>query len=122
MAKDLAIDLGADRPGRLAAACEALGAARVNIQGMCEVEGKLHILVENPTKARAAVEKVGFGVTAQPNVLVSRLANRPGQAGRFLRKLADANVNVQFAYLASGVRLVVGVNNLARAQRAARKR
>jgi len=122
MAKDLAIDLGVDRPGRLAAACEALGAAKVNIEGLCEIAGKLHVLVERPAKARAAVEKAGFRVTEQPNVLVKKLVNRPGQSGRFLRSLAEAGVNVEFAYLATGVQLVVGVDNLAKAQRAARRR
>ncbi len=120
MAKDLAVALGTDRPGRLAAACEALGAAGVNIQGLCEVEGTLHVLVENLPKARAAAEKAGFRAKAEPDVVIRKLANRPGQAGRFLKKLAEADVNVRFAYLASGVRLVVGVNNLARARKAAR--
>lgn len=122
MAKDLTIDLGEDRPGMFARAAEALGAAKVNIEGLCEVSGQLHVLVNSTAKAKVAVEKAGFRVTGERDVIVQKLINRPGAGGRLLRRLADAGVNVEFSYLATGNRLVVGVNDLKAAQKAAKKR
>src|SRR5712691_2087991 len=117
MAKDLTVDLGEDRPGRLATACEALGSAKVNIDGLCEAGGQLHLLVASPAKAKKAIEKAGFRVTGEHDVIVRKVVNRPGQGGRVLRALADADVNVEFAYMAAGTRLVVGVNDLSMARR-----
>ena len=117
MAKDLTVDLGEDRPGRLAAACEALGSAKVNIDGLCEAGGQLHLLVASPAKAKKAIEKAGFRVTGEHDVIVRKVVNRPGQGGRVLRALAGADVNVEFAYMATGTRLVVGVNDLSKARR-----
>ena len=117
MAKDLTVDLGEDRPGRLATACEALGSAKVNIDGLCEAGGQLHLLVASPAKAKKAIEKAGFRVTGEQDVIVRKVINRPGQGGRVLRALADADVNVEFAYMATGTRLVVGVNDLSKARR-----
>jgi hypothetical protein len=122
MAKDLTIDLGEDRPGTLARASEALGAAKVNIDGLAGAGGQLHMLVNSPAKAKAAVEKAGFRVTGERDVLVVKVLNRPGQAGKLLRRLADAGVNIEFSYMATGTRLVVAVNDLKAAQKAAKKR
>lgn len=117
MVKDLTVDLREDRPGRLASVCDALGSAKINIDGLSEAEGQLHVLVASPAKAKKAIEKAGFSVTGEHDVIVHKLVNRPGQAGRVLRTLADADVNVGFAYMATGVRLVVGVNDLSKARR-----
>ena len=60
MTKDLTVDLGEDRPGMFAKAAEALGVAKANIEGFCEVGGQLHVLVNNAARAKAALEKAGF--------------------------------------------------------------
>ena len=122
MAKDLTVDLGEDRPGMLAAACEALGSAKVNIDGLGEAGGQLHLLVASTARAKKAIEKAGFRVTGERDVIVRKVVNRPGQAGRILRAIADAGINVEFAYLATATRLVVGVNDLPKARRALAKR
>lgn len=99
MAKNLTVDLGEDRPGRLATACEALGSAKVNIDGLCEAGGQLHLLVASPAKAKKAIEKAGLRVAGEHDVIVRKVVNRPGQGGRVLRALADADINVEFAYI-----------------------
>ena len=122
MAKDLTVDLGVDRPGMFAKAAEALGAAKVNVEGFCEVGGQLHLLVNSPARAKTALSKAGFQVTAERDVLVQKLLNRPGTGGRALRRLADAGVNVEYAYMATGTRMVTAVSDMKAAQKAARKR
>jgi len=55
-----------NRPGTLADAAEALGRAGVNIAGGCGFpaagEGIFHVLVEDPTTARRALEAAGMEV------------------------------------------------------------
>ena len=40
------------------------------------------------------------------------LEDRPGALGETARKIADAGVNIELAYLATGTRLVVGAADL----------
>jgi hypothetical protein len=122
MAKDLSVDLGEDRPGMLAKAAEALGAAKVNIEGFSEAGGHLHVLVNSPARAKTVLTKAGFQVTGERDVIVEKLVNRPGTAGRLLRRWADAGVNIEFSYVATGTRLVAAVSDMKAAKKAAAKR
>ena len=65
MAKDLTIALE-DRAGILAELGEALGGAGINIEGFCgyrsEGTGIVHLLVEDASAARGALEGAGFEV------------------------------------------------------------
>lgn len=65
MPKDLTIIL-TNRPGTLADAAEALGRAGVNIRGGCGFpaggEGIFHVLVDDPSAARAALSEAGLEV------------------------------------------------------------
>ncbi|UCF60622.1 MAG: ACT domain-containing protein [Anaerolineaceae bacterium] len=119
MAKDLTVILE-DRPGTLADLGEALGAAGINIDGMCgipcEGKGVIHILVEDAAGARGALEAGGFEVSAEREVLLLEVENRPGSLGETARKIANAGVNIETVYVASNNRLVVGVDNLEQAR------
>lgn len=119
MAKDLTVILE-DRPGTLADLGEALGAAGINIDGMCgipcEGKGAIHILVEDAAGARGALEAGGFEVSAEREVLLLEVENRPGSLGETARKIANAGVNIETVYVASNNRLVVGVDNLEQAR------
>lgn len=112
MAQDLTISLGEDRPGALASALEAIGGAGINVDGVCEVEGTLHVLVEDLAGARGAVEQAGFEFRAQRDVVVIAVEDRPGEGGRLLRRIAEAGINVEFAYVATNTRLVIGTSNV----------
>jgi hypothetical protein len=119
MAKDLTLVLD-DRPGSLAGLGEALGRAGVNIDGVCGVtvggKGEIHILVEDAAGARRALESEHIRVTGERDVLVLKAEDRPGELGRMARKLADAGVSIQLAYMATSTRIVFGVDNLEKAR------
>ena len=104
---DLGINLREDRPGQIARAAEALSKARINADGLAEIEGTLHVLTKKSDKAKRALEAAGFRVREQP-VVVLNLENRPGRAAGIFRRIADAGLNVSFSYLAAGYSLVIG--------------
>jgi len=121
MAKDLQVELE-DRPGTLAQLGEALGRAGVNIEGLCAVpvqgRGWVHVLVEDAGAARQALEGAGIRVTGEREVVVLDVVDQPGTLGSVARKLADAGVNIDWAYLATRTRLVLAVSDLDRARSA----
>jgi hypothetical protein len=107
---ELIVNLQEDRPGMLAKATEAIAGKEINMGGCAEFEGILHVLTENVAGARRALEGAGFRVREQPVVVIG-MEDRPGVAARIFRRIADAHVNVNFAYLAAGNRLVIGSDN-----------
>ena len=121
MPKDLTVILD-DRPGSLAKMGEALGRAGVNIDGVCGVtvggRGEIHILVEDAAKARRALEAEHIQVSGEHEVLVLDAEDRPGVLGSITRRMADAGVNIQLAYMATSTRLVFGVDDLKKARAA----
>ena len=121
MVKDLTVILS-DRPGTLADMGEILGKAGINIEGICATtkngEGAIHILVEDSAGARQALKAKGIEVTAEREVLVKEIEDRPGILGEVARKLANAGVNIEVVYLATKTRLIIGVDNLEKARSA----
>lgn len=111
MATDLTVALF-HRPGTLAAASAALGAAGINIDGqcayVCEGQGVYHLLVAEPMTAQRALLDAGFEILAERRVLVVALEDRPGATAELLRRAADQGVNIELAYLAADGRLVLG--------------
>lgn len=102
------------KPGTLADLGEVLGKAEVNIDGICGVpckgEGLLHILVQDPELTRRVLDEAGFEITAERQVLLVDVINRPGELGGIARRLADANLNVDLLYLTASMDLVIGVD------------
>jgi len=124
VATDLTVRMQ-DRPGELARLGEALGAAGVNIEGVCGVaaggEGVIHVLVEDAATARAALESAGIAVESQSDAIVLDLsadAATPGALGRIARAVADAGVNVVAAYVATNNRGVMVTSDNAKARAA----
>jgi hypothetical protein len=119
MAKDLAIVLE-DRPGTLAELGEALGKASVNIDGLCglpcEGKGIIHVLVEDATGARRALEDAGLAVSSEREVLLLESEDRPGSLGEVARKMASSGVNIDLIYKATQTKLVIGVDDLEKAR------
>src|SRR5689334_17722137 len=96
MSTDLRVVMD-DQPGGLADIGEALGAAGVNIQGLCGVTyqgvGIIHILVEDAAAARSALEGAGMDVEGETDVIVGDMpgdVDKPGIMGAMARKIADA--------------------------------
>jgi hypothetical protein len=121
MAKDLTVHLE-DRPGTLAELGEALGGASINIDGMCgfvyDGRGVFHILTEDAAGARRALEDAGLEVSAERDVLLFEAEDRPGMLGEVARKIANAGVNVDLLYKATQTKLVIGADDLEKAQSA----
>jgi hypothetical protein len=121
MATDLTLHL-VDQPGAMAGACEALGAAGVNIVGCCcypaGAAGQLHLLVEDAEAAHAALRSAGYHVVQDRAVVVHELEDIPGSAGAALRRVADAGANLELVYLATATRLVIGADDLEAARTA----
>jgi hypothetical protein len=106
--------------GTLAQLTEALSQAGINVQGCCGQqfgpEGIIHLLVEDAAGARGAAEEAGFTVRLEREVLVAPIEDRPGGLSRLLGPLADAGINADLLYLATDSRVVIGVEDLERAQ------
>jgi hypothetical protein len=122
MSTDLRLTME-DQPGGLADLGEALGAAGINIQGLCGVThqgiGIIHVLVDDAAAARRALEGAGITVEGESEVIVGELpkdVDKPGTIGAMARKVADAGVNVTVAYLATGNRVVIGTTDNAKAR------
>jgi hypothetical protein len=115
MATNLTITID-DRPGVLAELGEALGGAGVNIEGFCGYAsggtGTLHLLFEDASGARAALEGAGLQIQDERDVLVVDIEDRPGALGVIARRVASADVSLDLAYLATNTRLVLGAPDL----------
>ena len=121
MASDLKVDLP-DQPGSLSQLGEALGNAGINIDGVCGVASSdsrhVHLLVEDPEAARAALTDAGIETDEAREVEVLSIVDQPGEMGRHLRRAADAGVNVDLVYLATNTRLVLGATDIEALRRA----
>jgi hypothetical protein len=121
MATDLTISMD-DRPGELARVGEALGAAGINIEGLCGValegRGILHVCVMDATAAKAALEGAGLKVEGEADAILADplpSAEEPGTMGMIARRVADAGINVRVLYVATNNRAVVVTDDNARA-------
>lgn len=109
-----------DEPGVLARLGEAAGEAGLNIEALSAFTGQgkgvVHILVDDDEKAISAFRDAGFDVRAARRVAVADIPDSPGELGKACRALADAGINVEQAYIASGSRLVVVCDDIDRAK------
>ena len=122
MATDLRIE-AENRVGQLATLSEELGKVGVNIEGFCATvaggQGVLHVLVEDAGAARQALEGAGYTIAAEREaVVLDSVEDRPGYLGEMARRLADAEVNIEVAYLATNTRAVFVVADVTVARQA----
>jgi hypothetical protein len=118
MGRDLALRLAADRPGELARVAQTLSSSGVNIEGIAEIEGVVHVLARDPGAARSALRAGGYTIDGELEVLVLPMTDRPGELSMIMQRLADASVNLRFVYLATDTRVVIGVDDITRARAA----
>jgi hypothetical protein len=111
-------------PGALAGVCQLLSDERVNILAMTlESSGQLRVVVDNHVHAAGILREHHHQVTER-DVILTTVPNAPGSLAPALRLVADANVNIEYAY--SGVAdssamasVVLGVDDAQRASAAA---
>jgi hypothetical protein len=101
-ATQLAVFL-ANRPGALARVCEALGNAGVNIYALATSDTVDHtvvrMVVSDPTKALMLLGEAGV-LALETDVLMIETASQPGVLAKIAERLAKAEVNIEYAYLA----------------------
>ncbi len=101
--KQLALFLD-NRPGMLARVCDALSAAKVNIYAISSSDTVDHIVVRmvvsDPAKALFVFEEHGT-LVVEDDVLMITGDNKPGSLAKFAHKLADAKINIEYAYCAT---------------------
>src|SRR5919204_3508611 len=116
MARDICLRLTEDRPGELARVVMALSESGVNIEGLAEIEGVVHVLARDPRTARQALRNGGFAIDSELEVLMLPMPDRPGEVAMILSRLADAEVNVKFVYLATDTRVVIATDDITAAR------
>jgi hypothetical protein len=120
---ELSLRLG-NSPGSLASVCRLLSDERVNILAMgLEAAGQLRLLVDNHVHAGAVLREHHHQVTER-DVIVTTVPNAPGALGPMMKLMADADINVEYAYGGGSdpgpnALLVFGVEDAMRAAAAA---
>lgn len=109
-----------DQPGTGARVLDALGQAGINVIGVCALpqDGQMtvHLAVDDARGARTALHGVGVQISGEREVVISAIEDRPGAGGRLMRRLGDADINVDLVYLATNNRIVLGVADVPKAQ------
>jgi hypothetical protein len=94
-----------NRPGALARVCEALAQAGVNIYALTVSDtadhSVLRMIVSDPTKALMLLGERGV-LALENDVLWIDAANEPGVLGKIADALSHAEVNIEYAYFATG--------------------
>jgi hypothetical protein len=115
-----------DRPGVLAEIGELLGRGGVNIETLCASTyngtGVIHLVADDGDEAGEILAANGFKVDGARPVLTVTLDDRPGELGRYCRRLTDAGVTISAAYVAKRDRgetqLIFAVDDLDEAKKA----
>jgi hypothetical protein len=98
--KQLAIFLE-NRPGALAAMCETLAEAGINLLALTVSDTVDHavvrIVTDKPNEALHLLGDAGM-LVVESEVLVVEVDNRPGTLGQVARKLAQSKLNIEYAY------------------------
>ena len=103
-ATQLAVFL-ANRPGALARVCEALANAEINIYALATSDTVDHsvvrMVVSDPTKALMLLGEAGV-LALETEVLMIETTSEPGVLAKIAERLAEAEINIEYAYLAGG--------------------
>jgi hypothetical protein len=115
-----------DEPGALARIGELLGSAGVNIETLSAFThnglGVVHLVVDDGDDAAEVLRQNNFKVDGTRQVLTTTLDDRPGELGRYCRKLSEAGVDISTAYVmkrgGGETEFIFAVDDLESAQRA----
>jgi hypothetical protein len=90
-----------NEPGQLARICQLLGDHMINIDAIHVLDnveqGMVRLLTSNASLTRSVLEAHGFYLL-EAEVLEVELSNEPGALQRVARRLADAGINIDYAY------------------------
>lgn len=93
-----------NKPGTLAAVCEALAKEGINIFGLATSDTTDHnvvrLVLSDPDRALTVFEERGT-LVVENDVLMVENRNQPGALVRIAKALARKKINIEYAYLAS---------------------
>jgi hypothetical protein len=113
-----------ETPGVLATIGELLGEARVNIETLAatsyDERSVIHLVVDDGEDAGELLKANGFKVEGARPVLAATLDDRPGELGRYCRRLTDSGINIAAVYVArrggGETELIFAVDDIAAAK------
>src|SRR5438309_10029261 len=95
----------ANRPGALARVCDELAKAGININALATSDTVDHtvvrMVVSDPTKALMLLGEAGV-LALEAEMLMIETASQPGVLAKIAERLAEIEVNIEYAYLAGG--------------------
>ena len=118
--KDFCVELD-NNSEKLAAISELLGAANINIEGLCyttyDERAVAHYLVDDALTARRVLESASIQIKGVSEVYIlskdeKRITGKPGSFGNICRTLADNGIKINFGYPAENNRFVFGVDDI----------
>jgi hypothetical protein len=96
-----------NKPGVLAKVTRQLAQAKVNVVAMTMMDssehGVLRLVATNPDKLRKTISELNLPMT-ETEVALVELANKPGALADVCGQLAQAHVNINYAYCTTGAR------------------
>jgi len=118
VAKQLALFVE-NKPGTLAAVCQALADKKINIEAISISDAVDHavvrMVVDNPQKALHLLGEHGV-LVIERDVLVVTGPSQPGALARVAKILAKQKINIEYAYTATNS-MILRVDNIAKAKR-----
>jgi len=115
-----------DERGVLADLGELLGAKGVNIETLSASthngQGVIHLVVDDGEDAAALLKSEGYEIVGIRQVLAITVDDRPGELGRYCRRLADSGIHISSAYVArrsaGETEVILAVDDLDQARKA----
>lgn len=112
-----------NKPGTLATICSELAKKAVNITAIIAAPdqvGGVRIVAAPHAAAKKVLEAMNLPYREEEAIAI-RITDRPGALGKVTRKLADAGVNVDYAYgsIVKGEQralVILGVSDLKKAE------
>jgi hypothetical protein len=101
--KQLAIFLE-NRPGTLARVCDALANEKINIYAISTSDTVDHIVIRmvvSDYRRAMHVFEEHATLVVEDDVLMVEGSNKPGSLSKIAHKLADAKINIEYAYCAT---------------------
>jgi hypothetical protein len=94
-----------NKPGRLAKICSALAQEKINIRALSVMDTQdrsvLRLVTDDLEPTRRVLTSLGTE-SEQGEVVAVMMENRPGALARVLERLAEENINIEYAYTAIG--------------------
>ena len=111
------------KPGTLATICSELAKKAVNISAIMAAHdqpGGIRLVATPHAGAKKVLESMQLPYREE-DAIALRITDRPGALGKVTRKLADANINVLYAYgsIVKGEQralIVLGVSDVGKAE------